>query len=351
MRIIGVLVLGVVLAAVGWRYFGSTAPEKRQEQAPGVVLYQVTPKLMTRSLQAIGTTESLESIDLTSTITERVVALPMKEGQRVKKGTILVELESAEEQALLAGAKIELVEQEREYARIEDLVRKRTIPSSELDQRQSQIDAAKARIDEVEAQLSERQLVAPFDGVLGLRNLSVGALARPGDVITTLDAIDRLHINFEVPEKHLNEMTVGKTLTALSAAYPEQTFKGVIETLDSRVDPISRSIRVRATLVNEGHKLRPGMLLMLEIINEQREALVVPEEAVFMRGEQHYVYTVDPDNTADEQAITIGDRQKGRVEVLHGLSANDQIVLQGLLKVKPGVKVAPQIEAWRGEAA
>lgn len=351
MRTIGFLILVITLGAVGWRYYSSTSEKPRPNSPPGVVLHTVTTQTMTQSLQAIGTTESLESIDVTSTITERVTALPMQEGQSVKQGAVLVELQKAEEQALLQGAQIELKEQLREYARIEDLVRKKSIPSSELDSRQSLIDQAKARIAEINARLAERQLVAPFDGVLGLRNLSVGALARPGDVITTLDAIDKLHINFDVPEKHLSLMTIGKTLTAHSTAYPSERFTGVIETLDSRVDPVSRSIRVRATLSNEGRKLRPGMLLTLDIVNAQRPALLVPEQAVFMRGDQHFVYTVDQSNTANETAVKIGERQKGQVEIIDGLINGQNIVLQGLLKVQPGIKVSPQVEEWRSNAA
>jgi membrane fusion protein (multidrug efflux system) len=351
MRIAGILLLTLIFAAGAWRYYQTAAPSQPQERAPLVVLHSVSDQVITDALQALGTTQSLEAIELMSTITERVVALPMMEGQTVTKGTPLVELEKDEELALLTGAKIDLLEQQREYARIEDLVRKKTIPSSELDKLQSLIDSAQARIAEANAKLAELTIVAPFDGILGLRNVSVGALARPGDVITTLDAIDKLHVNFDIPEKHLNQMTIGKKITAKSAAYPEEVFMGEIETLDSRVDPISRSIRVRATLNNQEHKLRPGMLLTLNIVNQSRRTLLVPEQAVFMRGEQHYVFTVDADNSVAEQAVIIGARQKGTVEIAEGLSTGDAIILQGLLKVKPGIKVQAQQENWRGEAA
>lgn len=351
MRIFGVLLLAVVVAAVGWRWYTSSTPEQRPDRAPGVVLHELSEQNVTESLQAIGTTRSFEAIELTSTVTERVIAMPMTEGRAVTKGTVLVELEKAEEQALLAGAQVELVEHQREFARIEDLVRKRSVPSSELDKRQSLIDGAKARIAEMKARVAERTLTAPFDGVLGLRNLSVGALARPGDVITTLDAIDQLHVDFELPEKHLSRVRVNQKISALSPAYPERAFTGIIETLDSRIDPVSRSLKVRATLDNDQHLLRPGMLLTVDIISSNRQALMVPEQAVFMRGEQHYVYIVDSENTAAERPVTIGIRQKGIVEIIDGLAPGDQIVLQGLLKVKPGSKVSPQDEQWRSNPA
>lgn len=347
MRIAGALLIIVVLSAVGWRYFSDQAAPQRQFGAPGVVLHTVTQQRVTESIDAIGTTKALESLEVTSTITERIAGLNIPEGQRVAKGTVLIELVSDEEAALLKGAKIELREHEREFARIENLVKQKSIPSSELDNRQSLIDGAKARIAEVEARLNERQLRAPFDGVVGLRQVSVGALARPGDVLTTLDAIDLLHVDFTVPEKHLQKLTPNTPISAESIAYPEHTFNGVIATVSPRIDPVSRSVNVRATIDNRALKLRPGMLLHINIINTERDSLAVPEEAVFMRGTQHYVYSVNADNIASETAVTIGERWQGQVEITEGLKPNDNIVLQGLLKVKPGAKVEPQQEPWR----
>lgn len=350
MRIAGALLLIVVLGAVGWRYVSQQAAPERKFGAPGVVLHTVATQKVTESLNAIGTTEALESLELTSTITERVAGIYIPEGQRVTKGTVLVELVSDEEQALLKGAKIELKEHEREFARIENLVKQKSIPSSELDSRQSLIDGAKARIAEVEARLNERQLRAPFNGIVGLRHVSVGALARPGDVLTTLDAIDQLNVDFTVPEKHLQKLTPNTPISAHSVAYPNAAFQGFIATVSPRVDPVSRSVQVRAVINNKDLKLRPGMLLNINIINTERDSLAVPEEAVFMRGQQHFVYAVSTDNIASESPVSIGERWQGQVEIREGLSAGDKIVLQGLLKVKPGAKVEPQEETWRAKS-
>lgn len=351
MRIIGALLFLSIVSAIGWRFYATqSASNQRPPSVPAVVLYTVKQQPITQALEAIGTAKAIESVEVTSTITERITSLPMQEGARVQQGAVLVELEKAEEQALLKSANINLKEQQREYARIKDLVRQKSIPSSELDKRQSLIDNAKARIAEVQAQLAERTLTAPFDGVLGLRNLSAGALARPGDTITTLDAITHLHIDFFIPEKHLSLIRVGNALNTQTAAYPGQVFTGVISTLDTRIDPVNRSIKVRATLNNDDLKLRPGMLFTLNLVNSTQQLTTVPEQAVFMRGEQHFVYRVDAENTVSEQAVSIGIRQKGLVEITQGLDLNDTIVQQGILKVKPGGKVNPQVEQWRGEA-
>jgi membrane fusion protein (multidrug efflux system) len=140
---------------------------------------------------------------------------------------------------------------------------------------------------------------------------------------------------------------VGQTINAVSVAYPELTFKGEIVTLDSRVNPDTRSIKVRANIQNEEALLRPGMLLALDLIGQQRVTKMLPEETVFMRANKHLVYKVSPEMIVSEQAIEIGIRQNGQVEVVSGLEVGDKIVLQGLLKVKTGSKVKSQIESWR----
>lgn len=347
MRIAGAIFLIVVLGAIGWRYFSAQGEAGRKPGAPGVVLHQVALHKVTESLNAIGTTKAIESLEVTSTITERIASIHIPEGERVSKGAVLVELVSEEEEALLKGAKIDLREHEREFARIENLVKQKSIPSSELDNRQSLIDGAKARIAEVEARLNERRLRAPFDGIVGLRQVSVGALARPGDVLTTLDAIDQLHVDFTVPEKHLQKLTANTPITAETAAYPNQKFHGAIASVAPRIDPVSRSVSVRAVIENHDLKLRPGMLLNIHIVNTERDSLAVPEEAIFMRGQQHYAYRVGQDNIATEAPVSIGERWQGQVEIREGLKAGDAIVLQGLLKVKPGAPVTPQDEPWR----
>lgn len=347
MKVVGSMLVILVLIAVGWRYINAGSSTKRPQSIPGVVVYTVTKAPFQQKLEALGTTRAIASIDLTSAVTERVVALPMQEGTVAKQGTVLVELQADEEKAQLQAARVELQEQQREYARIEDLVRKKTIPSSELDQRQSLIDLAQAKLAEAQANLDERILRAPFTGTLGFRNVSIGALARPGDLLTTLDAIHYLETDFSLAEKYLNQVHKGKQLTATSIAYPGESFTGTVTTIASRVDPVSRSVSVRATLDNPERKLQPGMLVQLSLIMEERESILLPEEAVFMRGLQHYVYVIDADNIANEQAITIGERRRGQVEIINGLQAGQRIVHQGLLKVRPGKPVRLQEETWR----
>ncbi|MGK0249256.1 MAG: membrane fusion protein (multidrug efflux system), partial [Oleispira sp.] len=324
---------------------------QRPRSATQVVLFEVKQSEIIESLEALGSVRAAESVILTVSVTEKVSEIVFKQGQLVKKGQVLLTLANDEELAQFNVANIELAVQKREYKRIESLVKQKSVSGSELDRLQSSIDTARARIAQVEATLRDRVIKAPFDGLLGLRNVSVGALLSPGDQITTLDSVANLEMDFDLAEIYLPHINVGQTINALSIAYPELKFKGKIVTLDSRINPNTRSIKVRASIQNEDALLRPGMLLTLDLIDQQRVTKMLPEESVFMRANKHLVYKVSPEMIVSEQAIEIGIRQNGQVEVLSGLEVGDNIVLQGLLKVKTGSKVKSQIESWRKDDA
>jgi membrane fusion protein (multidrug efflux system) len=337
----------IIVLAVAWRYYADSSSTPRPRPATQVVLFEVKQSEVTESLEAMGSARAAESVILTASVTEKVSRIAFEQGQFVKEGQTLITLANDEELAQLNVAKIELADQQREYKRIENLVKQKSVSGSELDRLQSSIDTARARIAQVQATLKDRVIKAPFDGLLGLRNVSVGTLLKPGDAITTLDSVVQLQMDFDLAEIYLPRIKVGQTINAFSVAYPEQTFSGKIITLDSRVNPDTRSIKVRAQIENEQALLRPGMLLTLDLIDQQRTTKMLPEEAVFMRANQHLVYKVGVDMTVSEQVIEIGIRQNGQVEVLSGLEVGDKIVWQGLLKVKPGSKVIEQTEDWR----
>lgn len=350
LRKIAFISIVIILLAVTWRYYSSSQSGQRPNRAAPVVLFEVTPQTIRESLEALGSARAAESVTLTASVTEKVSDIRFKQGEMVTKGEVLLTLANAEEKAQLEIAQIELAEQKREYKRMEKLVQQKSASASELDRLQSSIDTAQARIAQVKATLKDRVIKAPFDGLLGLRNVSIGTLLKPGDEITTIDAVTQLQMDFDLAEIYIPRIKIGQILDAHSVAYPEQTFKGEIVSLDSRVNADTRSIKVRAQIDNQQRLLRPGMLLTLNVIDKERSAIMLPEESVFMRGDQHLVYKIDNELTAHEQAIKIGVRKNGLVEAVEGLQIGDQIVKQGILKVNPGGKVQPQDEAWRGDA-
>ena len=347
LRNLALFLAAIIVAAILWRYFGAESGQRPQRPAPAVVLFEVKPKTLKQTLEAIGTANAKESVIITSSASDLVEAIHFEEGQWVNKGDKLVTLNQAEEQAQLAAAKIQLAEQKREYRRIENLVKQKSVSASELDKLQSAVDIAKAQVDQAQAKINDRIIRAPFSGKLGLRNISVGTLINPNDAITTLDMTKIMNVDFEMAERYLAEIKTEQAISARTSAYPNMDFVGAIKTIDSRIDSATRSIKVRATINNERDLIRSGMLMTLNIVSGEKTALLVPEEAVFMRGSQHFVYSVDQELTVSETAINIGLRQSGLVEVVEGLKDGDRIVHQGLLKVRPGAKVSTQTEEWR----
>jgi membrane fusion protein (multidrug efflux system) len=182
---------------------------------------------------------------------------------------------------------------------------------------------------------------APFAGVVGLRNVSVGALVEPGDLITTLDDDSVMKLDFSVPAIYLGLLEQELPVTATTRAWQGRLFEGRVKSIDSRVDPVTRTVVVRALLPNPDHVLRPGMLMRVDLLNRQREAIMIPEECLVPQGKRQFVYVVDPsaDNTVERREVSIGTRRPGEVEIVEGLTAGELVITDGTLKVRPGSKV------------
>lgn len=309
---------------------------------PQVIVAPVTEHTFSERLEALGTARANESVTITSKIAEKVAALHFTDGAVVEKGAILAELTSAEESAQLAEARATLADAEKQYARILPLVDGGSLSKARLDAQTAVRDGARARVEALEARLADLLIKAPFSGVVGLRRISPGTLVQPGDPIVTLDDIDTIKLDFTVPETRLADLAPGQAIAAQSVAFRARTFKGRIEMLDSRVDPITRAVTVRALIENPERLLRPGMLLAVTVTGKARTALRIPEEALVPEGPQQYVYTIDGDDTVVRRPVQIGLREPGFVEVQGGLRAGEQVITEGTIKVRPGQKVRSQ---------
>jgi membrane fusion protein (multidrug efflux system) len=176
---------------------------------------------------------------------------------------------------------------------------------------------------------------APFDGRVGLRRVSVGTLISPGTVITTLDDTRVIKLDFSVPENALATVREGLTVRASAPAFPGRSFSGRVASIDSRVDVNTRSVMVRALLANEDGALKPGMFLSVALANDERDALVIPEEALTPEAERQYVFVV-ADGKAERREVRIGGRRPGSVEILAGLNTGEQVIVEGTQKVRDG---------------
>lgn len=303
-------------------------------------------------VEALGTTRSNESVDLTANVTEKVEKLHFEDGQEVKAGELLVELEASEEISALKAARALYDERKAAYDRARELEQQRALSTATLEEREALLRQSEGEIEVLQSQIDDRRIQAPFDGVLGLREISPGALVRPGDRITTVDDLSRIKVDFDVPSTLLGTLRPGLPIEGKVDAYPDRTFRGKIEMVGTRVNPVTRTITARAILPNEEMLLRPGLLIRIVLLKRPRNALLIPEGALIQRGESFYVLAIDRSGNspvAEERQVGIGSRTGGSAEIISGLQAGDLVVVHGLMQVRPGQPV--RIEATKTDDA
>jgi len=294
-------------------------------------------------VEALGTLRANESVVLTASVTETVSALYFDDGDRVEAGQLLVEMTSAEEQAQLKEARAREREASSQYRRVQSLATQGTASKSLLDERSREWQTARAQLVAIESRLTDRLVKAPFSGVIGLRNISVGALVEPGDRIATLDDDAVLKLDIAVPSVYLSTLATGLPVTATTPAYGDRAFQGVLRSIDSRVDPVTRSVTARVLLPNDDGLLKPGLLMQVTLQKNPRTALVIPEAALMPTGRQQFVLVAEPDGEgfkAAKREVRIGTRRPGSVEVVSGLKPGEQVITHGTLRVRPGQAVA-----------
>lgn len=346
----------VVIALILWMWLGADAkvsasnPAGREIQAASVVTTQPQIKPFAQEVEALGTVRANESVDITAKIADRVAAIHFKEGQHVRKGDLLVELDSAEARADLAAAEAALSESRGQFKRSRELYETRALSEAQLDQLQAALLANEARAAAARSRVNDRMIVAPFSGRVGLRNVSVGGLVNPGQVITTLDDLSVVKLDFAVPEVFLSLLKPQLPVAASSGAYPGDAFAGRVVSIGTRFDPTTRSVTIRALIDNPGHRLRPGMFMTVKLVRAERETLMLPERAIVPEDTRHYVFTVD-DGRARKREVVLGRRRPGEVEILQGITPEDHVIVEGTLNVRDGQPVRLQVDRGRSSSA
>jgi len=315
---------------------------------PGVVVEQAKVMPFPLSAEALGNARANEAINVRPEITAAITAIEFEEGQSVGKGEVLVRLESSEPLADLAAARAALVDSESQYRRSNELYQTRVVSESELEQLEARRDADTAAVNAAQARLNQTVIRAPFAGQLGLRRVSLGSIVSPSTVITTLDDTSKIKLDFDVPEVFMSRLQTGLTVAARSAAWPDMAFTGQVTTVDTRVDPVSRTVTVRALLPNYDGKLRPGMFLTVTLIKDDVQALMIPEQAIVPERSKQFVFVVGEGNVVERREVRTGRRRPGEVEISDGLVEGEQVITEGGQKVRPGSVVtfveAPGIE-------
>lgn len=338
---IGLIVI-TIIAGIAFKEYTSSSNKGgrgmgRFMMAAPVEVQIVQPSPWFVVTEAVGTAFANESVEITANVSDTVASLHFDDGEKVNKGDILVILNHNEEDAELQAAKATLEEEEREVKRLKGLLASRSVSQSLLDERQTQAETAKFRVEAIEARLKDRYVRAPFNGVLGLRKVSVGSFISPGNVITTLDDLDTIKLDFSIPAVAIGHLSEGMAITATSPAFLDKTFSGTVSTIDSRVNAVDRSIKLRAKISNADHLIKPGMLMHVSVQSPERDALVISESAIIQNKDKHFVYVVDKKDEkslARLQEVKIGMRKSGVVEIVSGLESGQIIISRGTNTVR-----------------
>ena len=348
----------VALVGVGWfaasdgdaHAPGTTGKSGASNARPGtpaggaasvlVVIVKSAP--FAQDMEAIGTARANEALDVTAKVSNRIATIRFREGQQVKEGDVLVEFDSEQTRAALAEAEATLSDSRSQFTRSKELFATKALSEAQLVQLQATLSANEARVAGARSLLNDTVIRAPFAGRVGLRQISVGSLVSPGAVITTLDDTSIIKLDFSVPELFLATLREGLDITAHTTAYPATTFKGKVSSIDSRLDPLSRAIIVRARIDNRDGRLKPGMLMTVKLMRAEAPALMIPEQALVPEGDRKFVFAVRA-SKAQRMEVKTGRRRPGEVEILDGLVEGDVIVVEGTQKVRDGtlVKAVP----------
>lgn len=317
----------------------TSGKQKSADQAVMVKTEHVSTHRIAREIDALGNAMSFASARLVASSSDYLVELHVEEGQLVKQGQLIARFNDTEEAARLAELKVQLSEQSRQLARLKNLTKSQASAISLYDEQNAKVEATQAQIAALQAKISELTIRAPFNGMLGLRQVSQGAYLTSGTEITTIDDLSRIRVEFSVAEQYLSDIKTGMKVTGSSAAYRNEKFTGTVSAIDPRIDEVTRTVRIRAIVDNPALKLRPGMLLKMLVTLQEADVLEISEKAILPLQSRNFVFVVGKDQKVQQVAIETGQRRPGSVEVVSGLKAGDEIVTEGAQKLRTGVLV------------
>ena len=371
-----VAVAGIVIAsAAAWwmqhRASGSTASGPAAaaspagaasgtgQRVPAVEVAKVEVTTLVDEAQSVGSLRSRQGVMIRPEVAGRIKAILFTEGQRVGKGQLLVQLDDQLQAAQVAQAKAEMSIAEANHKRNQELVAQNFISKRSVDESAAALEVAQAKYELALATLQRLKIVAPFDGVTGLKQVSVGDYLKDGADIVNLEDIDAVLVDFRLPERFQSKIRTGQTAQLSVDALPGRPFSALLQAVDPLIDANGRSVGIRGCIDNRQRQLRPGMFARVNTVFGVREqALTVPEEAIVPQGGRAFVVKIvageTPDSLVSQRvAVKTGVRQPGKVEILEGLDAGDTVVTAGhqrLQKDGTPVRVIDLAAAGKGAA-
>jgi membrane fusion protein, multidrug efflux system len=348
-RLILTLAAIAVLGGIGyyWKHSTSSSIAPRDAAAPAkgaakgvpVKVGTVRTGAISEEASAVGSLLANEAVMIRPERDGRIAAIHFTEGQVVRKGEKLISLDVAEIEAQFAAINSELTLNRSRMKRAEELHEKKFISAQALDDAREALNQSAARQAEVKARLEKSTVIAPFEGVAGLRQVSPGAYVKAGQDVARLEGIGTLKLDFRLPELYLGRIRAKQEVLVRVDAFGAETFHGEIYAIEPAVDEQSRTVLLRARVPNPGVRLKPGMFARVALVLETRaSALIVPEQALVQQGKDRFVYRL-VDGKAVTAKIETGLRRPGEVEVRQGLSAGDTIVVDGQQRLRDGSAV------------
>ncbi len=283
-----------------------------------------------------GTVLANESVKITSVVSEKIKKIVFEEGKFVKKDELLIELIDDEEHATLAQVSAELEEATINYERALKLSEKGNISKSILDNRLMSKKKLSGKVQEIMAKIEDHKIKAPFDGYTGIRNFSEGSFVKPGDVITELHDIKTLKIQVYIPESFSNKVKINDVFFLDQGINIPKNISGNIYVIDPVIDKSSRSFKVLGRINNKNNKIKPGMMVSLKMPLETRISYVIRENAILNQDDITYVYLVNNKNQVTKKKVKLGIKEDGMIEILEGLTPNDNVIYEGINKIKEG---------------
>lgn len=345
-RVLPTLTVFALLLAVG------CAPKKAPGGAGGgppggmppmpVETATITRQVVADKFEAVGTIEAAEEITVVSEIDATVIKLPFREGEPVRQGALLVQLDDAQYRASRGRAEALRDQAKGQFERVQSLVDKGASTKQQWDDASAALKVAQANLDLADDQLKKTRIVAPFSGVVGARQISPGAYLRSGTPVTTLAKLDEVKVKFSAPERYLADLQRGAVVTVSTTAFPGYPLTGTIDVIEPVLDPVTRSATVTARLRNPEMKFRSGLSADVAVVLSSRPAaLAIPSEAIFVEGDLFLTYVVGDSGVVSRSSLKLGTRLPEMVEVLEGLKEGDVVVTAGHQKIYPGAKVMP----------
>lgn len=356
-RFIIILILSIVI-------FGGLFALKFHQQQESLSLLQAPPPAVVAvsevkqlewqsTLKAVGDLVAVSGVTVSNEIVGMVKAIHFNSGQNVKKGQLLVELDSETDLAELKGFLAEQRQAEFQFDRSKKLIGKNFVSRSDYDQNQALLESANAAVQTKKALIEKKQIRAPFSGELGIRKVNLGEFLTPGSAIVTLQQVAPIYVDFQISTRHLKDLSLGQEIKLSVQAYSNQFFKGQITTISPLIDVRTRSVQIRATLANTERLLRPGMFAEVHVLADQsRQVLILPDTAIAYNPYGDFVFVIETGEqglTVQSRQVETGITQNGLVEIVNGLNPGEQVVSAGQIKLRNGMPVVIDAKQAPGE--